>query len=74
MQFPFNCERTLSADGDGFAVLDARKYHGAVPTRSGVHLNDEVARILDEMGRASSLVGSVLSIGPRTQEYYNNEL
>ena len=65
MQFPFNCERLLSADGDGFAVLDARKYHGAVPTRSGVHLNDEVARIIDEMGRASSLVRPSLSLSLR---------
>lgn len=57
MQFPFSCERALSADSEGFAVLDARKFVGAVPSRAGVHLQDQVARIIDDMGQASSMVG-----------------
>ena len=38
-------------------MLDARKMKGSVPTRSGVHLSDQVSRIIDDMGYASSKVG-----------------
>ena len=37
-------------------MLDARKMKAGIPTRSGVHLSDQVARIIDDMGYASSKV------------------
>ncbi len=74
MQFSFNCERALSADGEGVAVIDARKYVGAVPSRSGVHLNHEVAQIIDEMGKASSLVSSVSCVVIGAEVHNHNEL
>ena len=35
---------------------------GGVPSRSGVHLSDQVARIIDDMGYASSKVLIIIII------------
>jgi hypothetical protein len=53
MEFPFNCEKALSCDSNGFSVL-----HGSRPpviSKTGQGYK-QVKDILDDMGEASTKV------------------
>ncbi len=68
MEFHFNCEKLLSTDAEGFAILDGRKAPSVSSTqgraigRAIPDLQSNLYEVIDKMGAASSKAQGLPSI------------
>lgn len=60
MEFPFNCEKILAVDADGFVILDGKKgMNGVASTNRAIartmpDLQNNMYDLIDKMGAASA--------------------